>query len=99
MLISGRAASPGAHLDSVLVAGDGRGPVPFLTATINRASRDISYILAGGDHGEALFLDNLQFRLVPEPSTIFIFTLGLTLAVFVRRRRLLVGVCGMEGVA
>lgn len=79
----------GSLLDSVFVTGDGRGPTAFQTATVSRPSADIAYALAGGDLGEALFLDNLQYNFLPlaEPSTTGIFLIGLAGIGFIVGRR------------
>lgn len=77
----------GSLLETVFVAGDGRDPAPFDTALITRPSPDIAYIVVGGDLGEALMLDNLQFNLVaPEPTTFALIGLGLAGLAFARRR-------------
>ncbi len=46
-------------LDSVIASGDGRGAVPFATASITRPSPDIAYVIAGGVGSEGGLLDNL----------------------------------------
>lgn len=67
--------SAGVLLDMDTFYGDGRGPTPdtYDRASITRPQADIAYILAGGRDGEAVFLDNLQVRLVSVPTpTVFI---------------------------
>jgi hypothetical protein len=62
--------SGGALLESIFVSGDGRNPIGFATATISRSTNDIAYILVGGDLGEAVFLDNLMFNQIPDPTPV-----------------------------
>jgi hypothetical protein len=75
--------SGGALLESIFVSGDGRNPIGFATATISRSTNDIAYVLVGGDLGEAVFLDNLKFNHIPdptpvtEPTTIALLAFGL----------------------
>ena len=69
-------------LDSFIGSGDGRGPIPFLTATVE--AKGIAYVLAGGVNLEGHFLDNLKYNVVPEPSTLALLVAGL-LAVAWRR--------------
>ena len=44
-------------LESIVASGDGRGPVPFVTAEISRPDFDIAYIVAGGLNREGGLLD------------------------------------------
>lgn len=74
-------------LDMVQGSGDGRN-FDVLFASITRPQADIAYILAGGVSREGAVLDNLQFSVIPEPSTLGLFAIGLTgLGVLMRRRR------------
>jgi hypothetical protein len=64
-------SASGSLIEQITVLGDGRGTSspycppycePTKKVSINRANADISYVLVGGEGGEALFLDNLQFN-------------------------------------
>jgi PEP-CTERM motif len=86
-------------LETVTGLGDGRGSssgfcppfcLPSVTVSISRPSNDIAYILAGGQHGEGLFLDTLQFsraETIPEPTTLALITLGLACVGCSNRRK------------
>ena len=59
------------------------------TATFNRSTADIAYILAGGVPGEGVSLDNLMFSVseVPVPATLPLFATGLGLVGWFAWRR------------
>ena len=83
-------------LNSVTGQGDGRGESsalcpPFCDlytpASIQRNSADIAYILAGGVGAEPVYLDNMQYNVVPVPAAVWLFGSGLLgLVGFVRRK-------------
>ncbi len=59
------------------------------SASINRASFDIAYIIAGGmfaNSATPVLLDNLTANVIPEPGTVLLLGLG-SLAVLKRRKR------------
>jgi hypothetical protein len=49
-------------LDTSAITCDGRTSNASGTAVINRDAKDIAYVMAGGNGGEALLLDNLQYN-------------------------------------
>ena len=53
--------SSGTLLEQVFGSGDGRGVTPFVTLTLDRPTRDIAFVTAGGFGSEGIYLDNLQF--------------------------------------
>jgi hypothetical protein len=79
--------SSGNLLESVIASGDGRGPVPFVTAEISRPDFDIAYIIAGGFASEGGPLDDLQVRMVPEPASAVILAGAILAARAARRAR------------
>jgi hypothetical protein len=81
--------SSGQVLQQVTGSGDGRGSVPFATLTIDRATRDIAFVIAGGFNTEGIYLDNLRFDIapVPVPSSLVLMVVGLGLLGFMVRHR------------
>lgn len=68
-------------------SGDGRGPVPYVTAAIIRAVPDIAFIIAGGVDTEGGALDALVVSMVPEPGSMMLLTAAVVGLVAARRRR------------
>lgn len=75
--------SGGVLLESVASGGLRYGEV--FTATINRPSFDIAYIIAGGTAGDAVHLDNLIANVIPEPTTLLL--LGFGGLILIRKRQ------------
>ena len=61
----------------------------YTTLVVARLTADVAFVIAGGQGGEAIFLDNLLFRLsaVDEPPALFLFATMLLLVPFVSHPR------------
>jgi hypothetical protein len=66
-----------------------RGPGEKETMSLTRADYDIAYAIAYVPEGKGSFgrLDNLQFKVVPEPGTTIVASLGLAVLLLRRSRR------------
>jgi hypothetical protein len=58
------------------------------TASLSRAQNDIAFAIAGGHGSQAVYIDNVQYSVVPEPATITLLGIAMfLLATIVCRKR------------
>jgi hypothetical protein len=57
------------------------------TMWVSSPGGDISYILAGGINGDTLWLDNMRYTLVPEPSSSLLILASALMVLHARARR------------